>query len=970
MKKYFLVFILLLVFLLAGCKPKQVFTVQFLDYDDSVLKTEEVEYGNDANAPETPEREGYTFVGWSKSFTNVMSDVTVKALYKINKYTVNFYDHDGSLLKTEEVEYGKNATPPEEPERVGYNFTGWNKEFENVKEDLEITAQYSHITFEVSFYTHDLKLIDKQTVNYGEDAEPPVPPVREGYTFDCWTTDFTNVTTDLYVYPKYIINKYTVEYKDHEGKVIHTEIVEHGETAPTPKDPTRNGYKFTGWDQDLNNITSDLVVYAQYEIVWYEIIFVDNLPTKTVDWKSKEEFIDEFYTDFYNWLDSKVYVIEGLTKSDDTYKLTRNGVTITWTNVSDLYTIDKYDYEKTLGNIIYKPLTRTENVKIEVDNNYFLNTEPYRSKYIALDNYFLNVIENEYPAYNNGYGHASDGRVQIFFRFQQWIQGTNIQSFNTLPTKNVPDLPDGVSLTLPSPVKFTINDRIKINGPTHKGLTFLGWYDNPYGAGNSISLINEGTYNNITLYAIIDLDPENHHIIFIDNGKIISTQDIKDGETLDIPDPSPNNGYEFIGWDKDVNKIESDITFTAVYEPIVYTIKYNANIDSEVNLPTEPLTYTIENEIILPKVNAEGYIFVGWYDNPEGDGEPIMKTSYGNLELYARWIDPNTAGDGEITLVAHEVEIELGRSSRVYTKLDDKYLAPNQVIFLSENPEIVTVDETGFVLGKKLGTASIIAVKGQDTAVIEIKIVEKEYEVKWVGHQGSGGPVVQNTVSAFEEGGKRGYYAMECDVRVSADGVYYICHDDVFQAYLFVDESLIGKLMAGYTWDQLKTFQVKDTYQNKTYYGYLSTVEEYLKICKKYGAKPVLELKWTTGINNNDQSKLKGLVELTQEIGVYEDAIFLSSMKNCLSYIREHFPDANVQFLSGSTTTTEENIDWCIENRFSIDAAHTKVTKELVEKMHNAGLYVNAYTVNDKSVAQNLQELGVDMITTDNLGVD
>ena len=61
-------------------------------------------------------------------------------------YNVTFQDFDGTVLKTESVVEGKAATAPEYPQRDGYTFVGWDRDFSSVEKDIVITAEYLRIT--------------------------------------------------------------------------------------------------------------------------------------------------------------------------------------------------------------------------------------------------------------------------------------------------------------------------------------------------------------------------------------------------------------------------------------------------------------------------------------------------------------------------------------------------------------------------------------------------------------------------------------------------------------------------------------------------------------------------------------------------------------------------------------------------------------------------------------------------------
>ena len=121
-------------------------TVTFVDWNGTILDTQTVAFGADATAPANPSRSGYVFAGWDTAFTAVTENLTVTAIYH-KLFTVTFRDADGTVLDTQTVEETTAATAPDMTGRTygGNPFSGWDVGFENVTGDLVVTAVYGAI---------------------------------------------------------------------------------------------------------------------------------------------------------------------------------------------------------------------------------------------------------------------------------------------------------------------------------------------------------------------------------------------------------------------------------------------------------------------------------------------------------------------------------------------------------------------------------------------------------------------------------------------------------------------------------------------------------------------------------------------------------------------------------------------------------------------------------------------------------
>ncbi len=242
------------------------------------------DYGTEITTPDNPTRKGYTFKGWDKEIPKTMpaENITVKAQWEINQYTITFDTNGGSEIAPITQDYGTKITAPDNPTRKGYTFKGWDKEIPETMpaENITVKAQWEINQYTITFDTNGGSEIAPITQDYGTEITVPDNPTRKGYTFKGWDKEIpkTMPAENITVKAQWEINQYTITFDTNGGSEIAPITQDYGTKITAPDNPTRKGYTFRGWDKEIPKTmpAENITVKAQWKINQYTITFDTN----------------------------------------------------------------------------------------------------------------------------------------------------------------------------------------------------------------------------------------------------------------------------------------------------------------------------------------------------------------------------------------------------------------------------------------------------------------------------------------------------------------------------------------------------------------------------------------------------------------------------------------------------------------------------------------------------------------------
>lgn len=686
-------------------------------------------------------------------------------------YTVNFYDWYGNIIDTQTVTEGENATLPNAPEMEGYNFLGWDKSITNIKEDTDIYADYAKQKFTVVFVDWENQQIEVRNFNYGDGLQTPDFANVEGYTFKGWDAILdgnTIVTQNMVVAAVYEANEYNITFLDWEGNAVESQTVKYGESAISADDLEADGMNFTGWfnPEDYQNVTQNATIFPSY-------YFDETTETPTVNYETGEyeenlrltlSTTDENAVIYYYLNDdetseaiytkpitidktcSVTYYATSFGKNDSEketkyYCINKSGEPSDWMPYDDLpqevkdspseYALEQEDGYR------YKDTTETSSVSEAAELEY--NDWQQES---ATYTEYSDWQDEEIKINDSLIGFEVDTQ-EVPDTTKSRYQYSHYKYVEDGETKFAKNAVDGFDCEYE---EIIVDSRLSIAGFTDDNVSYYSYNNEQWFTQTKVSGVKtqyRSRYQVATYYRwtgwnidtpsseeIREYEEEevyryankNYHLVsIVFDGSEVGKYFVEDKKTFDPNCIDVIEGYIFKGLYIDdtlatpVNEgylIESFITLFASLEKQQFTVTFQMQDGSEID--TQYVSYL--DAAVEPETDAvPGWVFVGWDKDFDCITEDIVVTgSYVKESEYAYVsLDRNTAN------------MYQGNTLKLNATITPNNLVDEQLEWSSSDTGVATVDDNGNVTAVNEGTATITVkvVKTKESA--ECKLVIK-----------------------------------------------------------------------------------------------------------------------------------------------------------------------------------------------------------------------------------------------------
>ena len=585
---------------------------------DEVVASQDLPYGAEIVAPEAPQKEGYSFGGWS-GYPAVMpaEDLVIIGDYSVNTYRVT-YIIDNEEYASQSYEFGADIVVPEVPDKEGHTFSGWGDVPQTMPAfDLVLGGTYADIFYTVTFRI-DGVVIYTDDVAFESPISVPDVPEKEGHTFNGWgEVPAVMPACNLDFEGSYAVNRYMLTFRIDDDVIFGGEIP-YGSEIVLPDAPAKDGYSFSGWGVVPSLMpASDLEFTGAYEPNSYaltfmldgDVYFMTQLPVGSRI-TAPEDPVREGHT-FTGW-------------SELPETMPANDLTVTGG-----FTVDSYSLTFRIGDEVIATGQLNYGAEITVpdapavEGHSFAGWGVVPATMPASDL----VIEGAYDVNVYTLTYDIDGEV---YYVTQLAYGTEITAPTEVPEKDghsfqgwgcVPPAMPAFDLTVSGTysinhytLTFLIGEEVIFTGeqpygsnivvpevPAREGHSFSGWGDVPATMPmRSLEFVGNYEINSYTL-------------VFRIEDQVVFTGELSYGSEIIVPEAPEKEGHTFTGWGVVPAVMPaSDLEITGSYDVDVYNVVFR--IGDEVVF-SDKLAYG--SEIPVPAApEKEGYMFCGWSDVP------------------------------------------------------------------------------------------------------------------------------------------------------------------------------------------------------------------------------------------------------------------------------------------------------------------------------------------------------------------
>ncbi len=223
-----------------------------------------------------------------------------------------------------------------------------------------------------------------------------------------------------------------------------------------------------------------------------------------------------------------------------------------------------------------------------------------------------------------------------------------------------------------------------------------------------------------------------------------------------------------------------------------------------------------------------------------------------------------------------------------------------------------------------------------------------------VAHRGAPSFAPENTAASFSIAAAQGADAIECDLRLSGDGVL-VCHHDERTGRVWSKDLKISETPV----DKLKSLSLSA--------GFRVAFPKYRTVSIPTFAEGVAAMgnaRIFAEIKDDGTDVARALCEEAQRLGIKERLSVLSYKTEPLKYLHDQGYDCILLLRCSSAS---ELLRAHIPEGMAVSVNFDVLTASAVKKLHDRGVRVFCYTVEGRRGYGNMSLIGVDGVTCENL---